>query len=189
MHCLCVGATLIPCHQAYVGAEEFLVSKRRDQFAIGQHLDGGIIGVLQGFRTSHEVAGKYLRVGDVAIAYIQAERLLHEVVRVIWGIRSLEPGLARNIGGEGPRLGDAVARCCRILHDGLNAEGGTQGVNAQYGCPLLSVKKTEVAESGFSDDIRDAAGGLGGPFDVRRRHLLFGETGERDSVALMHPLG
>ena len=49
------------------------------------------------------------------------------------------------------------------------------------------VKKTEVAESGFGDGIHDAAEELDGPFDARRRRLPFGETGEKDNIALVHP--
>ena len=83
--------------------------KQRGQFAVGQRPDGGIIGILQGFQASREVAGKHLRAEDVAVARIRAERLLHEVVRVARGIQFLKPGLAQDIGGEGPRLGDAAA--------------------------------------------------------------------------------
>lgn len=51
----------------------------------------------------------------------------------------------------------------------------------------MPVKKTEVAESGFGDGIHDAAEELDGPFDARRRRLPFGETGEKDNIALVHP--
>ena len=111
--------------------------KQRGQFAVGQRPDGGIIGILQGFQASREVAGKHLRAEDVAVARIRAERLLHEVVRVARGIQFLKPGLAQDIGGEGPRLGDAAARCRRALHDGLDAEGRIQKVDARHGCPPL----------------------------------------------------
>ena len=161
--------------------------KQRGQFAVGQRPDGGIIGILQGFQASREVAGKHLRAEDVAVARIRAERLLHEVVRVARGIQFLKPGLAQDIGGEGSRLGDAAARCRRALHDGLDAEGRIQKVDARHGCPPLPVKKTEVAESGFGDGIHDAAEELDGPFDARRRRLPFGETGEKDNIAPCAP--
>ena len=103
LRCSCVSATLTPYHQAHVGVEEFLVLKQRGQFAVGQRPDGGIIGILQGFQASREVAGKHLRAEDVAVARIRAERLLHEVVRVARGIQFLKPGLAQDIGGASPR--------------------------------------------------------------------------------------
>lgn len=186
LRCSCVSATLTPYHQAHVGVEEFLVLKQRGQFAVGQRRTAGSS---ESFKASRHPARLPENTSGRRMSPSPASG--QSACSTRWSRCTGEySSQARPRAGHWRRRASprgAAARCRRALHDGLDAEGRIQKVDARHGCPPLPVKKTEVAESGFGDGIHDAAEELDGPFDARRRRLPFGETGEKDNIALVHP--